>query len=261
MITYAAECFSAPEKIPIFQTRELSVRFGGLMALSDINFLLPASQIRAIIGPNGAGKTTFFNLITGVCKPTLGQIFFNGCQINHLPPYKRSKLGIGRSFQVVNLFPDLTVTKNLHIAVQAALKHRTNPFELVNRVEIRNRTEELLARYQWFEDPNMTAGALIYPEQKKLETLMALVSEPQLMLLDEPTAGVDENDVGLITEMINDVSQNCTILLTDHDIKFVLGIADEITVLNHGCIIAEGTPSEISQNPTVDEVYYGGTPQ
>ena len=256
-----AEYSSSFGNTPILETRKLFVRFGGLMAVNDVSFSLPVGQIRAIIGPNGAGKTTFFNLVTGVFKPTSGGIFFNGDDITDLPVYKRVKLGIGRSFQVVNLFPDLSVEKNLHIAVQAFLKSRTNPFESVNRADIHSRTEELLAKYHWIEDPHMSAGALIYPEQKKLETLMALVQEPELMLLDEPTAGVDENDIGLISEMITDVSHNCTILLTDHDIKFVLKIAHKITVLNHGCIIAEGTPSYISQDPKVDEIYYGGALQ
>jgi branched-chain amino acid transport system ATP-binding protein len=231
------------------------------MAINDVSFSLPAGEIRAIIGPNGAGKTTFFNLVTGVFKPTAGEVFFKGEDITDLPSYKRVKLGIGRSFQVVNLFPDLSVEKNLHIAVQASLKRKSNPFESVNRDEIHNRADELLAKYHWIQDPHMSAGALIYPEQKKLETLMALVQEPELILLDEPTAGVDENDIGLISEMIGDVSQNCTILLTDHDIKFVLKMAHKITVLNSGCIIAEGTPSYVAQDPKVDEVYYGGALQ
>lgn len=243
----------------ILETKNIFVQFGGLMAVNDVDFALPHGQIRAIIGPNGAGKTTFFNLITGLHKVKSGQIFFKGRDITNLPPYKRVKLGIGRSFQVVNLFSDLSVEKNVQIAVQASLKEKNGPFERVDRGEISRRTEQLLATYEWIPDPTLLAGALIYPEQKKLETLMALALEPELILLDEPSAGVDENDIWLITEMIRTVSRHCTVLLTDHDIKFVLNMADRITVFDHGCVLAEGTPAEIVNDQRVNEIYYGGS--
>lgn len=249
----------APEESPILETRDLVLRFGGLMAISRVNFSLPAGQITAIIGPNGAGKTTFFNLVTGVLKPSSGRIFFQTGDITALPAYKRVKLGIGRSFQVVNLFPELSVDKNVQIAVQASLKKKNGPFEVVNRRLVEQQTEKLFAKYDWIPDRYMEAGALIYPEQKKLETLMALALEPHLMLLDEPTAGVDENDIWLITEMIKAVSKHATIMLTDHDIKFVMEVADIITVFDHGCVIAEGLPADIAVDPRVDEIYFGGT--
>ncbi|RJX28349.1 MAG: ABC transporter ATP-binding protein [Desulfarculus sp.] len=249
---------SAGQATPILETRDLLLHFGGVVATDHVSFGLPEGQVRALIGPNGAGKTSFFNLLTGVLRPQGGRIFFKGRDITHMPPYRRVKLGIGRSFQVVNLFPELTVKENVQIAVQASLKQKNHLFERVERQEISRRTDEILSQYEWIRDPDQEAGALIYPEQKKLETILALALEPELVLLDEPTAGVDENDIGLITDMINTLSQNRTILLTDHDIKFVMKIAQRITVMDQGRIISEGTPSEVASDPRVDECYFGG---
>ena len=243
----------------ILQVEEVTRRFGGLTAVNQVNLTLQAGEIRALIGPNGAGKTSLFNLITGVLSCSSGRIRFKGEEIAHLPPYKRFKLGIGRSFQLVNLFTDLTVEENVHVAMLAALKRKTHPLERVQRKEIERGTEETLARFQWFKDRSAKAGSLIYAEQKKLETLMALTSEPDLLLLDEPTAGIDEDDIGLMVDMIQASAQNRTVLLTDHDTRFVMKIADKITVMDQGAVIAEGSPAEIAANPKVDEVYMGGS--
>lgn len=242
----------------ILKTRNVTRRFGGLTAVDQVNLTLQSGEIRALIGPNGAGKTSLFNLITGVLKCTAGQIQFKGEEISHLPPYKRFRLGIGRSFQLVNLFKNLTVEENVRIAVQGALKKRTHPLERVDRKCIERKTDETLTRFQWFKDRAATAGSLIYAEQKKLETLMALTSEPDLLLLDEPTAGIDEDDINLMVDMIHLSSKNRTVLLTDHDVRFVMKIADRITVLDQGAIIAEGAPDEIAENSKVEEVYIGG---
>lgn len=242
----------------ILQIQNVSRRFGGLTAVNQVNLSLRTGEIRALIGPNGAGKTSLFNLITGVLRCTSGRIQFKGKEISHLPSYKRFKLGIGRSFQVVNLFTNLTVEQNVQIAVQAALKKKTHPLECIDSKTIERRTDQTLTRFQWFKDRLAKAGSLIYAEQKKLETLMALASEPDLLLLDEPTAGIDENDISVMVDMIRSSSESRTVLLTDHDVRFVMKIADRITVLDQGAIIAEGTPDEIATNPKVDEVYIGG---
>lgn len=227
------------------------------MAVNGVDLSLEPGEIRALIGPNGAGKTSLFNLITGVLACSSGRIFFKGEEITHLPSYRRFKLGMGRSFQLLNLFPELTVEKNVEIAVQAALKRTTHPFEWVDRKAIRHRTEETFDRFQLIRDRSVMAGALIYAEQKKLETILALTSDPELLLLDEPAAGIDEDDITLIIDLIRDFSAHRTILLTDHDIKFVMTIADRISVLDQGVIIAEGSPEEVAANPKVDEVYFG----
>lgn len=244
---------------PILETKKVTIRFGGLTAVNCVDFQLRKGEIRALIGPNGAGKTTLFNLVTGVLRPNSGGVFFKGREISKLPPYRRIKLGMGRSFQLVNLFPELTVEKNIEIAIQASLKKKHHPFERMDRKKVKKRTKEFLAEFRWIENPLIEGGALIYAEQKKLETLLALASDPELLLLDEPSAGVDEDDIHLIIDMITKISKNRTILLTDHDIKFVMKIADRITVMDQGSIIAEGLPSEIAVDPKVNEVYFGGT--
>lgn len=242
----------------ILRVENASRRFGGLMAVNKVNLTLPAGEIRALIGPNGAGKTSLFHLVTGVLKCSSGRIQFKGQDISHLHSYQRFKLGIGRSFQIVNLFADHTVQENVRLGVQGALKRTTHPLEWVSPRAIELKTNEIFDSYQWFKDPLAKAGSLIYAEQKKLETLMALTSDPDLLLLDEPAAGIDENDINIMIEMIRSLSANRTVLLTDHDIKFVMAIADRISVLDQGSIIAEGTPEEVAANPKVEEVYFGG---
>ncbi len=242
---------------PILQLFDVSRRFGGLTAVDGVSLELRSGEIRALIGPNGAGKTSTFNLITGVLRCTSGCIRFKGEEITHLPSYKRFKLGIGRSFQLVNLFSNLSVEQNVRIAVQAALKKKTHPFERVDPEKIEALLRQTLKRFDWFKDTSDNAGSLIYAEQKKLETLMAVTSDPDLLLLDEPTAGIDEHDINAIAEMIRSSSANRTVLLTDHDVRFVMKIADRISVLDQGAIVAEGTPEEVAANPKVDEIYLG----
>jgi branched-chain amino acid transport system ATP-binding protein len=242
----------------ILETKDLTRRFGGLTAIDGVNFILGKGEIRALIGPNGAGKTTLFNLITGVLKPTSGKVFFKERDITTLPPYQRIKLGIGRSFQLINIFPELSVMANVEIAVQAYFKKATSPLEIVDRKAIRSRTEEILEKFEWSGKLNVNAGTLTHAEQKRLETILAIASEPELLLLDEPAAGLDEDEISHIITLIKDTSENRTVFLTDHDIKFIMKIATKITVLHQGRIIAEGLPSEISENKEVQEAYFGG---
>lgn len=242
----------------ILETKELTKRFGGLIAVDHVNFSLQRGELRALIGPNGAGKTTLFNLIAGVLKPTSGQVFFKGRDITTLPPYKRVKLKIGRSFQLVNIFPGLSVRENVEIGAQAFFKRRTSPVEMISREAIRNRAEGILEGFGLAENSSVKAAAIVYGDQKKLEAMLALASEPELLLLDEPASGTDEKGVSLIIELIKEISVNRTVLLTDHDVKFVMKIADVITVLDRGRVIAEGSPSEISQSKEVEAAYLGG---
>lgn len=250
-----SEQASAP---PILRVRDVTRRFGGLTAVNRVSMDLARGEIRALIGPNGAGKTSLFNLVTGVLPVSSGQIEFNGERIEHLPPFRRYKLGIARSFQVVNLFAESTVEENLRIAVQASLKRAAHPFEWVSPRAVDEKTAAMLARYRWIKDPSAATGSLNYAEQRKLEVLMALASDPELLLLDEPTAGIDEEDIALMIEMITSSAESRTVLLTDHDIPFVMKIAGRITVLDQGTIIADGPPGEVAANPVVDEVYFGG---
>ncbi|MBA7535440.1 Lipopolysaccharide export system ATP-binding protein LptB [subsurface metagenome] len=242
----------------ILETKELTKSFGGLTAVDHVSFSLRRGEIRALIGPNGAGKTTLFNLIAGVLKPTSGQVFFKGKDITTLPPYKRVKLKIGRSFQLINIFPGLSVRENVEIGTQAFFKRGASPLEIIGREGIRSRAEGILGEFGLAEHSSVKAGAIVYGDQKKLEAVLALASEPELLLLDEPAAGTDEKGVSLIIELIKVISRDRTVLLTDHDVKFVMKIADVITVLDRGRIIAEGPPSEISGNEEVEAAYLGG---
>ncbi len=243
---------------PILHVDNVTCQFGGITAVNGATLQLGQGEIRALIGPNGAGKTTLFNLVTGVHRCKSGRIVYKNREIGRLLPYERFKLGIGRSFQIVNLFRDLTVEENVRVAVQSALKRKTHPFEVISRSDIDRSTQDLLSRHGWFKNPGAKAGTLIYAEQNKLETLLALTSNPDLLLLDEPTAGIDEQDINVMTEMIRSLASTRTILITDHDIRFVMSIADRISVLDQGSVIAEGTPDEVAANPRVDEVYLGG---
>ncbi len=244
--------------VVILETQGLTKQFGGLTAIENVNLSLKAGEIRAIIGPNGAGKTTFFNLVTGVLTPTQGKIFFKGREITRLQPFHRVKLGMGRSFQLINIFPELSIRENVEIAVQACFKKKTSPFELVDRREVRTRAQEILERFEWVEESQLVAGALPHAGQKRLETILALASEPELLLLDEPTAGLDESEIFFTMNLIKETSQSRTVLLTDHDVKFIMRIASRITVLHQGRIIAEGVPSEVATNREVEEAYFGG---
>ncbi len=243
----------------ILRVENVCRRFGGLLAVNDVTLTLRRGEVRALIGPNGAGKTSLFNLVAGALNCTSGRIQFKGSEISHLPAHRRFKLGIGRSFQIVNLFAGLTVRENVRLGAQAALKKATHPLEWISPRAVEARTDEIFDRYPWFQNPAAMAGSLIYAEQKKLETLMALTSDPDLLLLDEPAAGIDENDISIMVEMIRSLATNRTVLLTDHDIRFVMAIADRISVLDQGAIIAEGTPEEVAANPKVEEVYFGGS--
>ncbi len=241
----------------ILTTEGLTKKFGGVVAVDNVNFFLTRGEIRAIIGPNGAGKTTLFNLIAGVMRPTSGRIFLKGKDIGSIPAYRRVKLGLGRSFQEINICHCLTVRKNVEIATQGALKKRPSPFEVVDMREARKHAVHLLREFHLEKDGELKAECLIHGDQKKLETMLALALKPEILLLDEPAAGADEDGVLAIMELIRTVSKDRTILLTDHDIKFVMGIADTITVLDQGRIIAEGPPADIAQNKIVQDAYLG----
>jgi branched-chain amino acid transport system ATP-binding protein len=244
----------------ILETKNLRKEFGALIAVDDVNLCVQTNTIHAIIGPNGAGKTTLFNLLSNTLEPTTGKVFFNGKGITHLPPHRMIHLGIGRSFQITNLFPNLTVLENVRLAAQALGKDSfrfLRPASYFKRYD--QRAWEVLNQVGLTDRALMLARTLPHGDQRKLELAIILTPDPRLLLLDDPTAGMAGEQV---PEMMNLISQikhtgNKTIVLVEHNMSVVMNISDRITVMHQGRILAEGTPSEIAANPEVQSAYLG----
>ena len=240
---------------PILRTENLSIRFGGLTALSGVNFEVRREEIRAIIGPNGAGKSTFFNCLTGVLRPTSGQIFLNGDDITGLPPDRISRKGIARSYQITNILPNATTLENVRIAAQSR-RHGWNMLHHHDHFrDIIEKAEAVLESVGLIGKADELAANLSHGEQRNLEIGIALATEPQLLFLDEPTAGMSAAETHDTMQLVRRIAKNLTILIVEHDMQVVMELAQRITVLHYGQILAEGTPAEIQQNPRVLEVY------
>ena len=237
------------------RTEDLTVRFGGLTALNQVNFAVGRDEIRAIIGPNGAGKSTFFNCLTGVIRPSSGHILFDGGEITGLPPDRISHKGIARSYQITNILPNATTLENVRIAAQS----RRHGWSLLAHYrayrDIIAKAEEVLEAVGLLSKANELAANLSHGEQRNLEVGIALATEPQLLCLDEPTAGMSAAETQDTMALVRAIAQNLTILIVEHDMQVVMELAQRITVLHYGEILAEGIPAEIQQNPRVLEVY------
>jgi branched-chain amino acid transport system ATP-binding protein len=240
---------------PILRTEELSVRFGGLAALNNVNIAIPRGEIRAIIGPNGAGKSTFFNCLTGVIRPTGGRILLDGEDITGLSPDRISRKSLARSYQITNILPGATVLENVRIAAQSRrhawslLRHR-NAY-----TDVLERARAVLTSVGLLDKQDELAANLSHGEQRNLEIGIALATEPKVLCLDEPTAGMSVAETLATVELVRRIAANLTILIVEHDMEVVMGLARTITVLNYGEVLAEGTPAEIQANPRVQEVY------
>ena len=240
---------------PILRTEALAVRFGGLNALDGVSISVRAGEIRAVIGPNGAGKSTFFNSLTGVIRPTSGRITFNGRDIAGLPPHKISQAGIARSYQITNILPGATVLENVRIAAQSRhsswniLRHHRSFGHVIDRAR------EMLDAVGLLAKEDELAANLSHGEQRNLEIGVALATEPQLLCLDEPTADMSVTETHATVELIRRIAANHTIMIVEHDMEVVMGLANTITVLHYGQVLAEGAPAEIQANPRVQEVY------
>ena len=239
----------------MLRTEALTVRFGGLTALDNVNLEIKRGEIRAIIGPNGAGKSTFFNCITGVLRPSSGRILFNGEDITGLSPDRISRKGIARSYQITNILPNATTLENVRIAAQSR-RHAWSM--LVHYSAYRDITEKAQAVLQSVglaAKADELAANLSHGEQRNLEIGIALATEPQLLCLDEPTAGMSPAETHDTMALVRRIAENLTILIVEHDMQVVMGLAQRITVLHYGALLAEGTPAEIQENPRVLEVY------
>jgi branched-chain amino acid transport system ATP-binding protein len=243
------------ESAPILKTELLTVRFGGLAALSQVNFEVQSGDVCAIIGPNGAGKSTFFNCLTGVLRPTGGRIVFNGDDITGLPSNMISQKGIARSYQITNILPNATTLENVRIAVQSR-RHAWNMLTHHSAfADINEKAEMALDSVGLLSKAGELAANLSHGEQRNLEIGIALATEPSLLCLDEPTAGMSAAETHDTMQLVRRIAENLTILIVEHDMEVVMELADRITVLHYGTILAEGKPEEIQQNPKVLEVY------
>jgi branched-chain amino acid transport system ATP-binding protein len=241
----------------LLETKWLTKSFGGLTAVDQVNFQVAQGELRAIIGPNGAGKTTFFNLIAGRLLPTQGEIWFKGENITHIPPHLVAKKGIGRSYQITNIFPKLTVFENVRLAAQAVAVTYNFWKNVMSMDDINRRVVEILEKLQMLDHQDTSAANLPHGLQRHLEIGIALASKPQLLLLDEPTAGMTQEETQRMMELIEEIAKELTIVLVEHDMKFVMSISKKITVLHEGKVLAEGTPEEIRTNEEVQRVYLG----
>jgi branched-chain amino acid transport system ATP-binding protein len=241
--------------VPVLRTEDLGIRFGGLAALNGVNFEVGRGEIRAVIGPNGAGKSTFFNCLTGVLRPSSGRIVFNGDDITGLSPDRISRKGIARSYQITNILPNATTLENVRIAAQSR-RHGWSLFTHHRAFrDITEKAETVLATVGLAGKADELAANLSHGEQRNLEIGIALATEPQLLCLDEPTAGMSAGETDDTMALVRRIAKDLTILIVEHDMAVVMGLAHRITVLHYGAILAEGTPAEIQSNPRVLEVY------
>jgi branched-chain amino acid transport system ATP-binding protein len=246
---------------PIIETKDLTISFGGNMAVNHVNLRVEPFTLKSIIGPNGAGKTTLFNLLTGQYKPTEGSVFLKGKDINGVGPAERARMGMGRSFQLTNIFPQLTVLENVRISVQTRRglslnfwKHYLQFSEIEN--EAYSILKQVLLEVKWAAPAN----SLTHGDQRKLDIAILLAMDPEILLLDEPTSGISQEEIPAFLEILHRIkaTKDRTILMIEHKIDMVMTLADTIAVLQDGKLIGDGNPDEIYRTEAVQEAYLGG---
>lgn len=244
----------------ILETRNLRREFGALVAVDDVSMSIEAGALHSIIGPNGAGKTTFFNLVSGTLRPTSGRVFFKSDDITQLPMHRTIHRGIGRSFQITNLFPNLTVLENVRLAAQAmggdSLRFFRSHRKFNSYLE---RAMEVLQQVGLEDKAIQPAGTLPHGDQRKLELGMIIAPDPEVLMLDEPTAGMASEQVPELMQLVQSIQEagNKTVVLVEHNMNVVMSVSDRITVMHQGALLAEGTPSQISGDERVQTAYLG----
>lgn len=245
----------------ILEARNLRREFGGLVAVDDVSLQIRARTLHSIIGPNGAGKTTLFNLLSGTLAPTRGSIFFKGRDITHLPPHRIAHLGLGRSFQITNIFPNLTVRENVRLAAQAVGRDNLRIFHHSDGLtKYIQKAESVISQVGLQGREAMYALALPHGDKRKLELGIMLAGDPEVLLLDEPTAGMSSEQVPMLLGIIRSImaSNDRTVVLVEHRMDMVMSISDRITVMHQGRVLAEGAPREITADERVQSAYLGG---
>lgn len=246
---------------PIIETKELTIRFGGHVAVDHVDLRIEPFALKSIIGPNGAGKTTLFNLMTGQYKPSEGRVFLKGKDITALSPAERTRLGMGRSFQLTNIFPVLSVLENVRVAIQACKGFGLNFWRsYLYFSDVEDEAYSILKEVLLDEKWAAPASDLTHGEQRKLEIAILIALEPEILFLDEPTAGMAQEEVPAILEILERIkdARDRTMLLVEHKMDMIMTLSDTIAVLQEGRLIADGDPDEISRSDTVREAYLGG---
>ena len=243
--------------VTLLETSQISRSFGGLHAVSNVDLQLQSGEIRAVIGPNGAGKTTLVSLVSGRLPPTSGTISFKGEDITGLKPWSRVMRGIVYTFQVTSIYPNLSCYENVALAAQRRMMSGFATRLMLGEHRIAERVESALSRVGLRDDIDRQAGELPYGHQRLLEVAMGLTLEPELLIMDEPTQGLAQHEVSEFCDLTRAIAKDATILLIEHNMSVVLELAERITVMDQGAVIAEGTPAEIEQNDAVQRAYLG----
>jgi branched-chain amino acid transport system ATP-binding protein len=248
------------DAVTVLEAVNVSKRFGSLVAVRDVSLCVRKGELRAIIGPNGAGKTTFFNLLSGFFAPSAGTIAFDGKDVTALAAHRRVALGMARTFQITEIFPELTVFENVRIGAESACGYRLRPWlGRAERAKVRERVDETLELVGLAGKAQRLVGELAHGDQRAAEIATALSLKPHLLLLDEPTAGMGDQETYAITQLVRRLHRSgaFTIVLIEHDMRVVFHLADRIMVLDRGSVLAEGTPSEIAASAAVQAAYLG----
>jgi branched-chain amino acid transport system ATP-binding protein len=248
---------SGPDKSVILRTTGVSKSFGKFLALNNITAEFERGAITSIIGPNGAGKSTYFNLLSGAFAPSRGRVEFEGRDVTHLPQHRFAHLGIAKSFQITNIFPQLTVRENVRVGLQAFVSRYDIWRPRASLPGLIERADALLAMVGLQDRRERRARDLAHGEQRALEIGMALAANPKLLLLDEPTAGMSPEETRVMMDLIVKLAGERTVILVEHKMKLVMGISQRVMVLHHGELLAQGTPAEVRQNEQVKRVYLG----